>query len=163
MNTIDQLLERYWEAETTVSEEQELRAYFASGQVAGKHEAFGALFGYQTMLRGMSTDVSMPGVVSDDILQGGASIRPMSPLSMIMKVAAIGIILLVAIWGIQRQLDTSSAPMATVLHLDDASDAEEAMQVTRDALAYLTAKLDKNTRSISAHVKTVERADIFNY
>lgn len=43
---IDQLLERYFEGETTLAEEATLRAYFASANVATAHRSYAKLFGY---------------------------------------------------------------------------------------------------------------------
>ncbi|MBK8080845.1 MAG: hypothetical protein IPK25_11490 [Saprospiraceae bacterium] len=37
---INDLLEKYWEGETTVEEENILKSYFQNGQVMPEHEAF---------------------------------------------------------------------------------------------------------------------------
>ncbi|MFT5863432.1 MAG: hypothetical protein ACI828_002091 [Flavobacteriales bacterium] len=41
---VDQLLERYFEGDTTVTEEQQLRAYFTSTQVASHLDAYVGMF-----------------------------------------------------------------------------------------------------------------------
>lgn len=43
---INDLLEKYWEGETTVEEENILKSYFQNGQIMPEHEAFTPLFVY---------------------------------------------------------------------------------------------------------------------
>ena len=43
---IDQLLEKYWEGETSLQEEQDIKAYFAAGDVLPEHAEMAPLFGY---------------------------------------------------------------------------------------------------------------------
>lgn len=45
MERIDELLEKYFRGETTLTEEKELKHYFAGGHVATDHEPYRALFG----------------------------------------------------------------------------------------------------------------------
>lgn len=44
MNRIDELLEKYFEAKTSLKEEQELKLYFNSGDVGENHKPYEALF-----------------------------------------------------------------------------------------------------------------------
>ncbi|QJP35598.1 hypothetical protein F0365_14900 [Nonlabens sp. Ci31] len=41
---MNDLLEKYWNGETTLVEEQELRGYFSSGKVSPEHEVYRSLF-----------------------------------------------------------------------------------------------------------------------
>ena len=46
---IEQLLERYWQGDTSLNEEQTLRQFFLSNQVPAHLERYRALFAYQQM------------------------------------------------------------------------------------------------------------------
>jgi 23S rRNA A2030 N6-methylase RlmJ len=77
MNTnIDQILEKYWNAETSLQEEAELRSYFSSDHVAPEHEQFKDLFIYFSASRLQTTDLDVEHILSsvshddiDDLLE----------------------------------------------------------------------------------------------
>ena len=50
-NNIDILLEKYYQVETSIAEEKELRSYFSSQDVAPHLEQYKAVFGYFTQAR----------------------------------------------------------------------------------------------------------------
>ena len=48
LNKIEKLLEKYFEGETTISEEKELKTYFSSDEIAQNLKQYQPLFGYFT-------------------------------------------------------------------------------------------------------------------
>ncbi len=52
LNKIEKLLEKYFEGETTISEEKELKNYFLSNEVAQHLKQYQSLFGYFTHEKG---------------------------------------------------------------------------------------------------------------
>ena len=46
MKKIDNILEKYFEGETTLDEEKLLRSYFQSGKVTDEHLAYAPIFRY---------------------------------------------------------------------------------------------------------------------
>ena len=48
LHNINELLDKYFDGNTTLAEEKELKAYFSSDNVAPEHAQFKPLFGYYT-------------------------------------------------------------------------------------------------------------------
>ena len=61
LNNIEQLLEKYDNGETTLSEEQQLKAYFSKEQVAPHLESYRIMFGYfdQTKKEQFTKDIPL--------------------------------------------------------------------------------------------------------
>ena len=57
---IEKLLEKYFEAETTIAEEKQLKAYFSSEEVAQHLEQYRSLFGYFSEAKEEQLDKSIP-------------------------------------------------------------------------------------------------------
>ena len=60
LNNIDKLIVKYLEAETSVTEENELRNYFSSGNVAPHLEQYNYLFEYFTAAKNETTQKTIP-------------------------------------------------------------------------------------------------------
>lgn len=98
MNTIDRLLEKYWEGETTLIDEAELRDYFSGSEVAPRHKAYQPLFEYQISERERQMDFDPfakieggdPKVVSID-RQGTKQLRKWFVAASIAIICMLGI------------------------------------------------------------------------
>lgn len=60
LHKIDTLLEKYFEGETTVSEENELRTYFSSSDIAAPHEQYRPMFGYFSIAKEQQFEPIVP-------------------------------------------------------------------------------------------------------
>jgi hypothetical protein len=162
MTDIKQLLDRYWEGETTLEEEANIRQYFAVGSVAPEYDHLTGLFVYQTILAQQGSRTEVPAARHTDVegAGGGASIVPMPAMRWLVRVAAVASILLAAVW-LMRPADQGDDSLAQVVLLDEEAEAAAALDATREALAFLSGTLDRNTRTIRRHVKQAEKADIF--
>ena len=63
---IEQLLERYWQCETSLEEESELRSFFSEEEVPAHLLRYKELFVYQTVQRRRNLFVSHFGIVVRD-------------------------------------------------------------------------------------------------
>lgn len=159
---IDQLLEKYWDAETTLAEEAQLMAYFKEGPVSSEHQAYAGLFDhYAYMQAQVSSHAASAGIE-----QSEAVVRPLSWTRWIPQVAAV-LFGVLAVAFLMRQpgngeLQDASNVVALV-DSDDPAQTEEALEVTREALAFLSAKLNKNATQIKEDIKPVGKAAIFKY
>lgn len=175
MNNINQLLDKYWEGETSLQEEQEIKAYFRSGQVAPEHEALAPMWGYMDLKAEKSYDLDLTEVlnkalseeassVSDDAVQPGA--RVISLRQWIPAVAAL-LVAVLAVVAIMRPSDTTEDIDKThyasnVIVLDGNSDSEEALKVTREALAFLSGKINKGGTSVNSSIQNLDKINVIN-
>ncbi len=60
LKQIEKLLEKYLDAETTIAEEKQLKAYFASGNVAPHLEHYRPVFGYYVQERTQQFEKTIP-------------------------------------------------------------------------------------------------------
>ncbi|MGV3461042.1 MAG: hypothetical protein ACO1N9_11390 [Flavobacterium sp.] len=60
LKRIEYLLERYFEAETSIKEEKQLKAYFSGADVAPHLQQYGPMFGYYTQAATQQFDKALP-------------------------------------------------------------------------------------------------------
>lgn len=60
LDRIEQLLEKYFEAETSIAEEKELKDYFSSSDVAPSLEQYKSLFGYTVQAKQEQFNATIP-------------------------------------------------------------------------------------------------------
>lgn len=60
LKLVEQLLEKYFQGETTIAEEKQLKAYFSSNDVAPNLAKYQSLFGYFETQRGTQFEQKLP-------------------------------------------------------------------------------------------------------
>ena len=125
---IEQLLEQYFEAQTTTAQEQELRAYFSSEEVAPHLEQYRALFQYLNSAK-------------EERYMGEVSIRSRRYSYRWISVAAVAVLAFGIYFGKSYQ---------------EQRKAEYAYQETRKALALLAENLDKGNKKM-AYINEFEK------
>jgi len=125
---IEKLLERYFEAETTPAEEREIRAYFASEEVAPHLEQYRPLFQYLN-------------VAKEERYMGEVAIRSRRMNYRWISVAAVAVLAFGIYFGKSYQ---------------EQRDAEYAYQETRKALALLAENLDRGNKKL-AYINEFEK------
>ena len=175
MNThINQILDKYWEGESTLKEEQEIKSYFASGNIADEHKAFAPMFGLFTIQKDESFDKdlstklksSLSGEAASDlepVSTGGAKVFQLRKF--IMAVAAVFAIVITAVLVMDQnsnsQTDTPKMA-ANIIILDGSDDSEEALKVTKEALAFLSGKLKENGKTINSGIQNLDKINVVN-
>lgn len=118
---IEKLIERYFEAETTLAEEREIRAYFAQEEVAPQLEQYRSLFQYVSASK-------------EERYMGEVAIRTRRVPYRWLAVAAVAVMAFGIYFGKSYQ---------------EQREAEYAYQETRKALALLAQNLDKGTKKVA--------------
>lgn len=129
LDRIGILLEKYFEAETTIAEEKELRAYFASDEVAPQHEAYSPLFEHISASQ-------------TEQYQGEVTIRKPRVHLRWLSVAAVAVIAFGLYFGKSYQ---------------EQREAEYAYQETKKALQLLADNLDRGNQKV-AYLNEFEKA-----
>lgn len=157
VNRINELLNKYWEAETSPEEEKELREYFYQGNVAPQHEPFSPLFSYFQQQQEIVYTLPEPEEIK--IL---AEKRPnVSTLTSTRKyIYAIAAVfsLVLASWFIFQNMQKQPPTMSNFTEI---KHPEEAYRVTMAALTLVSGKLNKGTESIEIGMENVNKANIF--
>ena len=175
MNThINQILDKYWNGETTLQEEQEIRSYFSSGDIADEHKAYAPMFSLFTNQKEDSYNkdltsvlkATLDGEASSDTeasTRDGAKVFQLRKL--IMAAAAVFAIVITAVIVMNQEnkpVDDLPKMASNIIILDGSDDSEEALQITKDALAFLSGKLKKNGKSINSGIQNLDKINVVN-
>lgn len=129
---INALLEKYFEGETTIAEENELKKYFSSAVVAPHLQQYQPLFGYYTSETKQNFEPKL-------VLQSNKN-RKMSWLAV---AASLGVLLGVGIYTFNNvSNDKTNKELGTY------NDPEEAFRETQKALAMLSNHVNVGIESI---------------
>ena len=142
-NKIEDLLEKYFQGETTIAEEKELKAYFSSPNVAQHLEQYKPMFGYFSQVKEQKSTQEIP-------LQ--TKKRNVAWLS----IAASAVVLL----GIGTYFYTSeknTAPVVAQSELGTYDNPEEALVATQKALALLSNNVNVGIESVQ-YIKEYEES-----
>jgi len=138
--TAEKLLHRYFDGETSLAEETELRAYFRAGGVRADLAALDPMFGYWEEQR----EIKAPATLKPIARQR----RP--PVRWLMATAAAVLLLLTANGWLQRPPDITEFQIAEKKEIDwsqyEVTDPEEAYRILRGALKTASTEMNRGTR-----------------
>ena len=147
---INELLQKYWNCETTLDDERELRAYFR-GTVPESLKDAAALFRYFDQQRNKTiTDVSFERKLIDK-LQSSPKGKITSLVYNSMRIAAGIIVLIMAVWLVRLEIRKS----APVEMSDTYDDPKMAFEETKKALMMIS-------RSFSTAEEQARKINLFN-
>lgn len=157
---IDYLLDKYWEAETSVKEEETLKAYFNSGRIEEKHTMYADLFGFygdQQLITYSAPIETLP--VHDDKEKEKNKTKI---IQLMVRVAAVAVLVLGAVFVINNMNNTvSSSTTASSSNVYEVEDPEEALRITREALALVSTKFRESQEPLKENLINIEKIDIF--
>lgn len=175
MNTnINQLLEKYWAGESSLQEEQEIRSYFTKGDIAEEHKAIAPMFSLFSLQQDDQYNKDLTDVLESSLseeangktkapVQNSAKIFQLRKL--IMAAAAVFAIVMTAVIVMNQETSTvDDTPQLASNHiiLDGSDDSEEALRVTKEALAFLTGKLKKNGEKVNSGIQNLDKINVVN-
>jgi hypothetical protein len=133
-NEINDLLARYWNCETSLAEEQQLRDYFKGEDIPSDLRETAALFQYfENNKKKSLRDVSFDKLVLEKVHPAGAG-RVKRLFYNSMRIAAGLVVVMMAIWFIRNEV-RESTPQEMV---DTYDDPKLAFEETKKALMMIS-------------------------
>jgi hypothetical protein len=148
------LLEKYFEGETSDGEELILKDYFRSNAVKDEHKLYTALFEYFDTQRnityaivGNEAEVSKPKVIYFRLRK------------IIYSVAAASVLLFCAV-TVMKEFNPDPIEHQAAM-VNEIEDPEEALRVTKEALALVSKKFRASQKTVRENMGSLEKAAIF--
>jgi len=132
LDRIELLLEKYFEAETTIAEERELKAYFSSENVAPLLEQYKPIFGYATQAKQEQYTATIP-------LQSKKRIT----VVWLSVAASVVVLLSVSLFTYNHYNQPKPQDLGSI------NDPEVAFRETQKALAMISEHVNKGIGSMS--------------
>jgi hypothetical protein len=146
---IDILLEKYWECETSLEEEKELKDYFTSGEVDARYSSVAPLFHYYEQEKGVGLDAFFDERMlaqlekeepKKKVIKSGKLVMLFSNIA---KVAAVGLIVVTAGYFIREEMGKDEIKPFIV---DTFDDPEKAFEETKKALQLISKNFNKGRK-----------------
>jgi len=145
-NKIENLLEKYFQGETSIAEEKELKDYFSSPNVAQHLEQYKPMFGYFSQVKEQKSTQDIPLPKSRD------NKRNVAWLSI-----AASVVVLLGIGTYFYMSEKNAAPAVAQSELGTYDDPEEALAATQKALALLSSNVNVGIGSVQ-YIKEYEQS-----
>jgi hypothetical protein len=143
LNRIEDILEKYFQGETTIAEENQLKEYFSSSNVAQHLEQYKPMFGYFSQVKQQKSTHEIP-------LQ--TKKRNVAWLSI-----AASVVVLLSIGTYFYVSEKNTAPVVAQSELGTYDDPEEALKATQKALALLSNNVNVGIESVQ-YIKEYEQS-----
>jgi hypothetical protein len=145
-NRIKTLLDKYWNCETTLDEEAELRTYFSSNEVPETLRPFASLFQYFKSENDIRLSESFDKKILNQI-KAGEKPPKQRYLNVYYKVAA-AVILILFFVTIHQRFITVREKAATMVQ-DTFDDPEKALEETKKVLLLVSEKWNKGKNNFT--------------
>jgi len=147
---IEELLNKYWNCETSLEEEQQLKEYFSGTHIPDQWKETAALFRYFEESKKKSlTDSSFDGRVMKNVHKPEGKMRKLVINSL--RIAAGVAVLVAATWFVRKEI-RQSTPQAVV---DTYDDPQLAFEETKKALQMIS-------KSFGAAEQQAKKINLFN-
>lgn len=143
LNKIENIVEKYFQGETSIAEENELKEYFSSPNVAQHLKQYQPIFGYFSQVKEQKLTQEIP-------LQ--TKKRNVAWVSI-----AASVVVLLGIGTYFYLSEKKSAPVVAQTELGTYDDPEEALAATQKALALLSNNVNVGIESVH-YIKEYEQS-----
>ena len=138
LDKIEIILEKYFQGESTIAEEKELKDYFSSPDVAQHLEQYQPMFGYFSQVKEQKSTQEIPLITKSRDKK-----RNMAWLSI-----AASVVVLLGIGTFMYVSEKNTAPVVAQSELGTYDNPEEALAATQKALAMLSNNVNVGIESV---------------
>ena len=142
-NKIEDLLEKYFQGETSIAEEKELKNYFSSPNVAQHLERYKPMFGYFSQVKEQKSTQTIP------LKTKKQNVAWLSIAASVVVLLGVGTYFYVS--------EKNAAPAVAQTELGTYDDPEEALAATQKALALLSSNVNVGIESVQ-YIKEYEQS-----
>ena len=142
-NKIEDLLEKYFQGETSIAEEKELKDYFSSPNVAQHLEQYKPMFGYFSQVKEQKSTQTIP------LKTKKQNVAWLSIAASVVVLLGVGTYFYVS--------EKNAAPAVAQTELGTYDDPEEALAATQKALALLSSNVNVGIESVQ-YIKEYEQS-----
>ena len=143
LNRIEDILAKYFQGETSIAEEKELKDYFSSPNVAQHLEQYKPMFGYFSQVKEQKSTQTIPLKTKK---------RNVAWLSI-----AASVVVLLGVGTYFYVSEKNAAPAVAQTELGTYDDPEEALAATQKALALLSSNVNVGIESVQ-YIKEYEQS-----
>ena len=159
---VEQLLERYFEGETSLQEEQQLKAYFQQETIAEQLEAYRPLFVFFSESKQEQLDISFDQKILAQIaVEKPAKIRRLRVVPMLARIAAMLVLAISAWWFYQSSWEQPLQEQAIDWSQYEPASAEEALQIYKTAISRVSKELKSGATTAVREVENVQELGKF--
>lgn len=157
-NNINSLLEKYWNAESTLEEEQQIKAYFEQNPdlEATAESSFFELLNNEQKIESKMTEADFLAAIAAE--EKPAKVFSLKPL---LKYAAI-LMLPVALFFSMQFFSLNDNGMTAATNEEQViEDPEEAYQIAMQALAFAGSKINKGQEELAKSIPLLQKTNIY--
>jgi hypothetical protein len=170
---IDPLVEKYWNAETSLEEEEVLHVYFSSDQVSDNHIAIKDLFFFYGNQRKREFNLDIEQLLNEQVSSNGAAAtdnaaRPLAKEAKVFSlrkltaaIAAIFVLGFAAVTVMNQSTKQETQYRGKSVSLDTEAEAKEAYEITKQAFALLSKNMNQGSETMKSSIKEAKKASIF--
>ncbi|MEE9439364.1 MAG: hypothetical protein V3V14_10220 [Saprospiraceae bacterium] len=172
-NNIDNLLDKYFNAETSLEEENTLKLYFSSNNIKDKHKTYLPMFQFLKQQSSVSSNTNIAKTIdrhdpSEIFDKEQSSIPVLNNKAKVINfrrlISALAAIFVIgfAAYNITKT-DTNKEPQykGKFVMLDSEEETAEALEITKQALAMLSRRMNTSSKTVSYSVSKAKTANIF--
>lgn len=166
MNTkeIKALLDRYFEAETSLEEEKTLRQYFANGDVEEDLKPYASMFGYFAQEAAITTEKDfLKGLNNQNKPLASGSTKVISIRRWVQMAAAASAIFLASFLVIKYMIpqeESTNLSQTTAANYVEVQDPEEAIEYTEDAIRILAQVFKTSEKQLESGMERIDNTPV---